>query len=83
MGVINACSDGDIRLCGCRNMKNVPDPQPEWTWGGCSDDVENVIVDAARQFVDSPHRNRNDLSNMIKKHNNRAGYLVSNFYTVS
>ena len=41
VGVVDACSDGDIYMCGCREMNDVPDPQPGWTWGGCSDAVDN------------------------------------------
>ena len=37
----NMASDGDIYMCGCREMNDVPDPQPGWTWGGCSDSVDN------------------------------------------
>ena len=41
-GVVNSCSDGDIYMCGCREMENVPDPDlPGWTWGGCSDSLDN------------------------------------------
>jgi hypothetical protein len=41
VGVVEACSDGDIYMCGCREMQDVPDPQRGWTWGGCSDSVDN------------------------------------------
>ena len=39
-GMVQACSDGDIHLCGCKDMDNAPDPQDGWSWGGCSDSVE-------------------------------------------
>ena len=40
-GVIQTCSTGFLAMCGCRDMSNEGDPKPGWSWGGCSDDLDN------------------------------------------
>lgn len=75
-GMVQACSDGDIYLCGCKNMAGELDPKPGWEWGGCSDNIDSDVVDTTKKFIDDPHRKSRKVVDKIAQHNNQAGWLT-------
>jgi len=90
--VTQACSMGDLLLCGCEATRNRAPPRPsssspagdevKWEWGGCGDDVE-FGYEKSKQFMDAKRRRgKSDIRTLIDLHNNEAGRLVRNGFRI-
>uniref|UniRef100_A0AAQ4QHI6 Protein Wnt n=1 Tax=Gasterosteus aculeatus aculeatus TaxID=481459 RepID=A0AAQ4QHI6_GASAC len=88
--VTQACSMGDLLLCGCEATRNRAPPRPpsssttgdgvKWEWGGCGDDVE-FGYEKSKQFMDAKRRRgKSDIRTLIDLHNNEAGRLAVKLY---
>ncbi|XP_013793337.1 protein Wnt-7b-like, partial [Limulus polyphemus] len=69
--VTQACSRGNISLCGCDRTKEGISRRGEWKWGGCSADVRYGMK-LARQFLDAREL-EGDARSLMNLHNNKAG----------
>ena len=81
--VAKACSDGELKECGCDNQLQGQLTEQGWQWGACSDNVEfgNMF---AKQFLDAreteniENKTDNQLGQaLVNLHNNGVGRSVS------
>ncbi|KAF0308863.1 Protein Wnt-6 [Amphibalanus amphitrite] len=71
------CSRGHMPDCACEVPTTVRSPtvHPDWTWGGCSDNV-HYGYRKARQFMEALFRRRADVKTLVMLHNNDVGRLA-------
>lgn len=76
--ITRACSQGELRNCGCDLKKRgqSSDERGTFDWGGCSDDIKFGIK-FAKDFVDAQELMTRDARAMMNLHNNRCGRMVS------
>ncbi|XP_037093088.1 protein Wnt-5b-like [Pollicipes pollicipes] len=79
MSVSRACRDGQLASCGCSRSARPADLDPEWTWGGCGDNIQYGYR-FAKAFVDVREKERKRKKGSVKHgrsvmnlHNNEAG----------
>ncbi|XP_077485753.1 protein Wnt-8a-like isoform X2 [Amblyomma americanum] len=66
------CSRGNFRRCTCDHRPRKVPKGVDWTWGGCSDNVQ-FGYRVSRRFLLDRTKDSRDLYAIINKHNNRAG----------
>jgi len=88
--VSRACSQGNLTICSCANLKagrkkrqrrdDVEYEASEWTWGGCSDNV-NFGVKFSQKFIDEQPKDLKNTSfgaeSMAVLHNSKMGRKVN------
>ncbi|XP_043218569.1 protein Wnt-5b-like [Amphibalanus amphitrite] len=79
MAVARSCRNGKLTACGCSKAGRPADLDPDWTWGGCGDNIAYGYR-FARTFADIRERerrfragSRRQARALMNIHNNRAG----------
>ena len=74
--ITRACRRGDLKRCQCDPRKRGHDSEREFSWGGCSENVDYGSK-FARRYMDARERNAKDARALMNVHNNHAGRKVS------
>jgi wingless-type MMTV integration site family protein 6 len=58
-----------------KQLMQYEDPDGNWEWGGCDDNV-NFGVKKSKEFLDARMRRKSDIKTLLRLHNNDAGRLA-------